>query len=74
MYSNPRVDELTRAMEVEMDLAKRDKMIRETWEIITEEQVYIPLHHQVIAWGMNKRLEMPMEPNDQPQFRWARMK
>jgi peptide/nickel transport system substrate-binding protein len=49
-------------------------MIRETWEIITEEQVYIPLHHQVIAWGMNKRLEMPMEPNDQPQFRWARMK
>lgn len=74
MYSNPRVDELTRAMEVEMDLAKRDKMIRETWEIITEEQVYLPLHHQVIAWGMNKRLEMPMEPNDQPQFRWARMK
>jgi peptide/nickel transport system substrate-binding protein len=72
-YSNPRVDELTRAMEVEMDLTKRDKMIRETWEIITDEQVYIPLHHQVIAWGMNKRLEMPMEPNDQPQFRWARL-
>jgi peptide/nickel transport system substrate-binding protein len=73
MYSNPRVDELTRAMEVEMDLTKRDKMIRETWEIITNEQVYIPLHHQVIAWGLNKRLEMPMEPNDQPQFRWAHL-
>ena len=71
--SNPRVDELTRAMEVEMDLTKRDKMIRETWEIITDEQVYIPIHHQVIAWGMNKRLEMPMEPNDKPQFRWARL-
>ena len=73
MYSNPRVDELTRAMEVEMDLTKRDKMIRETWEIITNEQVYIPLHHQVIAWGLSKRLEMPMEPNDQPQFRWAHL-
>ena len=69
----PRVDELSRGMEVEMDLEKRDAMIRETWEIVTDEQVYLPLHHQVISWGMSNKLDMPMEPNDQPQFRWAHM-
>ncbi len=36
--------------------------------------VYLPLHHQVIAWGMRDNLELPIVPNDSPQFRWAQMK
>jgi hypothetical protein len=34
--------------------------------------VYLPLHHQVIAWGMREGFEMPIVPNDSPQFRWAK--
>jgi peptide/nickel transport system substrate-binding protein len=73
-YSTPRIEELTKAMNVEMDQAKRDAMIAEAWKIVTDDVIYIPLHHQVIVWAMNKRLEMPMQPDDQPQFSWARLK
>ena len=73
-YSTPRIEELTSAMSVEMDTAKRDAMIAEAWKIVTDDVIYIPLHHQVIVWAMNKKLEMPMQPDDQPQFCWARLK
>ena len=71
--TNPRIDELIDAMAMEIDQQKRDAMIREVFEITTNEQVYLPLHHQVIVWGMSKNIEMPMEPRDEPQFCWTRI-
>ena len=73
-YNNPRVDELTNAFAVETDLAKRDQQIAEAWNIVKDDIVYLPIHHQVIAWGMSDKLTMPIVPNDSPQFRWAVMK
>ena len=73
-YKNAKVDETIDALEVEVDLAKRDAMIAEVWKTIKDDIVYLPIHHQVIAWGMSDKLTMPIVPNDSPQFRWARMK
>ena len=73
-YSNPRVDELTAAMERTIDLAERDRLIAEAWKIVKEDMVYVPLHHQVITWALRDTIEMPIEPNDSPQFAWARFK
>ena len=73
-YTNARVDELTEAMQVETDLAKRDAIIAEAWKTVKDDIVYLPIHHQVIAWGMSDKLDMPIVPNDSPQFFWARMK
>jgi len=73
-YNNPKVDELTQAFAVETDLAKRDQQIAEAWSIVKDDIVYLPIHHQVIAWGMSDKLTMPIVPNDTPQFRWAVMK
>jgi peptide/nickel transport system substrate-binding protein len=36
--------------------------------------VYIPLHHQVIVWAMRDRLELPVDPQNLPRFRLARLK
>lgn len=72
-FANARVDELTDAFAVETDLAKRDKMIAEAWSIVKDEIVYLPIHHQVIGWGMSTKLDLPIRPNDSPQFRWAKM-
>jgi peptide/nickel transport system substrate-binding protein len=71
--TDPRWKELTKAMSVEMDQAKRDAMIAEVWKKLTDDVVYIPLLHQVIVWAMNKKLEMPMRPMT-PQFCWAKLK
>lgn len=73
-YSNARVDELTSAFAVETNLATRDKQIAEAWKIVKDDIVYLPIHHQVIAWGMSDKVDMPIRPNDSPQFRWAMVK
>lgn len=72
-YANKFVDALTDNIQVETDLAKRDSQIAEAWKTVKDDIVYLPIHHQVIAWGMSDKLEMPIVPNDSPEFRWARM-
>ena len=73
-YSNPKLDQLSNAMLVEVDTAKRDKLIAEAWNVLNGDIVYVPLHHQVIVWAMTDKLETPIIPNDAPQFWRAKMK
>ena len=72
-YGNARVDELTDAMPVTVDLKKRDAMIAEAWKHVKGANAYLPLHHQVIVWGMSKKLDLPIRADDSPHFRWAKM-
>lgn len=72
-YANEQIDELTAAMESTVDLEARDAMIAEAWGIVQNDIVYVPLHHQVITWAMKETLELPIEAQDSPQFRWARL-
>lgn len=72
-YANAKVDELTAAMAVETDLAKRDRIIADAWKTVKDDAVYIPVHHQVIAWAMSEKLDLPIVANDSPQFFWAAM-
>ena len=72
-YNDPQVDKLTKAMPVTVDLAKRNAMIAEAWKKARSAIVYIPLHHQVIVWGMSKKLTIPIRADDQPHFKWAKM-
>ncbi len=55
-YSNPKVDELTRAIAVETDPAKRNAMIREAMKIHQDDIGHIPLHQQALAWAMKKEV------------------
>ena len=73
-YSNPKVDELTNGMLQEIDLKKRDSMIAEVWKVVRDDVAYLPLHHQVIVWAMSDKVEMPIFPNDSPNFVYAKMK
>ena len=73
-YSNARIDELTDAMPVTSDLKKRNAIIAEAWKIVRDDIVYLPLHHQVIVWGMSKKLDLPMRADDAAYFRWAKLK
>ena len=72
-YDNERVNALTAEIEATIDLDERDAMIAEAWDIVQRDIVYVPLHHQVITWAMKDTLELPIEPQDAPQFRWARL-
>ena len=73
-YSNPELDRLILAMEGEIDLEKRNQLIAQAWDIVKKDMVYLPLHHQVINWAMKDKLDLPISPNDRPQFRYANFK
>ncbi|MEM8801238.1 MAG: ABC transporter substrate-binding protein [Pseudomonadota bacterium] len=63
-YDNARVNEITNAITTETDLDKRTAMINEAWEIIRDEKPYLPVHHQVIAWGMSDQFDIPIASDD----------
>ncbi len=73
-YSNARVDELTNSIATETDLAAREEMIAEIWNTVRSEIPYIPIHHQVLAWGISDKIEMPISSDDQFRPRFAVMK
>jgi peptide/nickel transport system substrate-binding protein len=73
-YSNARVDELTRKVGAENDIAKRNAMIAEAFRIHQEDVGHIPLHQQPITWGMKKNVEMVQIPDNFQYLRWVTVK
>lgn len=72
--SDPGLFALIDGIAVETDLPKRDQMINEAWLKLKESSVYIPLHHQGLAWTMKETLDLPIQPDNQPQFRLAKVR
>ena len=63
-YSNPRLDELTRKIASENNVAKRQAMIAEAFKIHAEDIGHLPLHQQPLVWGMKKNVEMVQLANN----------
>ena len=63
-YNNARVDEITEAIATETDIAKRTMMIDEAWGQVRADMPYIPIHHQVLAWGVTEGVDMPIASDD----------
>jgi len=72
-YDNAKVNEITATIASEVDLTKREMLIGDAWSQIKDDAPYIPIHHQVIAWGMSDKLELPIAANDTPYLRFAIM-
>lgn len=73
-YSNPKVNEITKAIASENDLDKRTAMIDEAWTEVKNDMPYIPIHHQVIAWGMSDKVDAPIGSDDALRPRYIKMK
>jgi peptide/nickel transport system substrate-binding protein len=73
-YSNPRVDELTRAISSETDQAKRNAMIAEAFKIHSDDVGHLPLHQQALAWGMKKNVNLVQLGDNFLPFKWVVLK
>lgn len=69
-YNNARVNEVTSAITSEIDIPKRTAMIAEAWDIIKADMPYVPIHHQVLAWGISDNFDIPIAADDafRPRF------
>jgi len=69
-YNNDTVNSITKGIASETDLDKRAGMINDAWTQVRSDMPYIPIHHQVIAWGMSDKVNAPMSADDalRPRF------
>jgi len=72
--SDPKIDQLTDAMKSEMDVAKRNAMIREALLRIKDEVLLIPLHHQMRPWAMKAGVTTVHRSDDRPEARFTSVK
>ena len=69
--SDPTIDRLTDAMKSEMDVAKRNAMIKEALVRIKDEVLLIPLHHQMRPWAMKAGVSTVHRSDDRPEARFT---
>lgn len=72
-FGNADLDAKIEALASETNLPKRDQMINEIWQVVQEEQLYIPIHHQVLNWGMKSNVGTIVAPDDTAKFKYFTM-
>ncbi len=72
-YSNPDLDAKIQALASETDLEKRNADIASIWQVVQEEQLYIPIHHQVLNWGMKSNIDTIVAPDDTAKFKYFKL-
>jgi peptide/nickel transport system substrate-binding protein len=63
-YANSDMDGAIRSLSSEIDITKRNAAIARIWGVVHGETIYIPLHHQMLAYGMKKDLDIPVSPEN----------
>ena len=68
-FDNDELDDKIKSLASNTDLVARDQAIAEIWRVVQDEQLYIPIHHQVLNWGMAENLGIEVDPEDQPMVK-----
>lgn len=72
-YANPALDARIEALASNVDLAARDAEIAAIWAQVQAETLYLPIHHQVLNWGLSSRIATLVEPEDAPKIKYFQM-
>lgn len=64
------IDMKIQALASETDLPKRDAMIKEIWDYVQAEALYVPIHHQVLNWGMKSGVQTIVAADDTAKFKY----
>jgi peptide/nickel transport system substrate-binding protein len=72
--SDSDLDKKIESLSAETDTAKRNAAIAEIWKKVQDETFYIPVHHQMLAYGMKNNLEIPVDPENQPKLKYVSFK
>lgn len=73
-YNNPKFDDLTAKVAVELDQEKRRQMISEAFKIHREDFGHIPLHQQSLTWAAtNKVKDAWLRPHNDVELRFVKL-
>ena len=68
-FSDPELDAKIQSLASETDLAVREATVAEIWAEVQEQQLYLPIHHQILNWGMTDAVGTEVYPEDDPKFK-----
>jgi peptide/nickel transport system substrate-binding protein len=71
--SDAKLDGLIQACNVEIDVKKRDAMLREALTLVRDQYYYVPLHHQLRPWAMKKGVTTVYKSDDRPEAKYAKV-
>ncbi|WP_299369044.1 ABC transporter substrate-binding protein [uncultured Tateyamaria sp.] len=69
-FTNDGLNEKIVSLAGNTDLEARNADIASIWEAVQEEAIYIPLHHQVLNWGMKSSVGTVVEAEDSPKIKY----
>ncbi len=72
-YDNDDLDAKIKSLASNTDLEARNADIAEIWRVVQDETLYIPIHHQVLNWGMADGVGIEVDPEDQPKVKYFTM-
>lgn len=72
--SDAKIDQLVDAMKTEIDVAKRNALIREALVRTRDEHLLLPLHHQMRPWAMKAGVSTVHRSDDRPEARFTSVK
>ncbi|MCG7574187.1 ABC transporter substrate-binding protein [Phaeobacter sp. CNT1-3] len=73
-YDNDAIDAKIKSLAANTDLAARNADIAAIWTEVQEQQLYIPIHHQVLNWAMADGVGIDVDAEDQPKVKYFTMK
>jgi peptide/nickel transport system substrate-binding protein len=71
--SDAKLDSLIQGINTEVDVKKRDGMIREALTITRDNYYYVPLHHQLRPWAMKKGVSTVYKSDDRPESKYVKI-
>ena len=71
-YDNADVNAKIVSLESETNLKRRDAVIADIWRQVQRDQIYLPIHNQVLNWGLKDDIDFVVQPEDQPHFKYLR--
>ncbi len=69
-FSNPELDQQIQRLASETNLDERNLMIANIWSVVQDEVLYLPIHHQVLNWGMADKVDTIVDPEDEPKIKF----
>ncbi|MEM9343673.1 MAG: ABC transporter substrate-binding protein [Pseudomonadota bacterium] len=72
-FDDDALDEKIKTLASNTDLDARNATIQDIWNVVQEETLYIPIHHQVLNWGMADYVGIEVDPEDQPRVKYFTM-
>jgi peptide/nickel transport system substrate-binding protein len=74
-YTNAKIEVLTRKIGAEQDAGRRRAMIRQALAVHAEDVGHIPLHQQMMSWGLAETVaDIKARPWNDVDLRWVTMR